>query len=119
MVIGAGTVITKDQVDSAIEAGAEFIVSPGLNPEIVKYCQEKDIPIIPGVANASDIEVAISLGLELVKFFPAEPLGGLKMISALSAPYSSIKFMPTGGINAKILMTIWLIQKSLLVVEHG
>lgn len=101
MVIGAGTVITKDQVDSAIEAGAEFIVSPGLNPEIVKYCQEKDIPIIPGVANASDIEVAISLGLELVKFFPAEPLGGLKMISALSAPYSSIKFMPTGGINAK------------------
>ncbi len=101
MIVGAGTVLTKEQVDSAIDAGAEFIVSPGLNPEIVKYCQEKDIIILPGVANASDIEVALSLGLEIVKFFPAEPLGGLKMISALSAPYTTMKFMPTGGINAK------------------
>ena len=103
MIVGAGTVLTKEQVDSAIDAGAEFIVSPGLNPEIVKYCQEKDIIILPGVANASDIEVALSLGLEIVKFFPAEPLGGLKMISALSAPYTTMKFMPTGGINAKNL----------------
>ena len=103
MIIGAGTVITKEQVDSAIDAGAEFIVSPGLNPETVKYCQSKGVPILPGTANASDIEQAIALGLEVVKFFPAEPLGGLKMIKALAAPYNKMKFMPTGGVNEKIV----------------
>lgn len=101
MLIGAGTVLTKEQVDSAIDAGAQFIVSPGLNPEIVKYCIEKNIPILPGVSNASDIELALSLGLTTLKFFPAENLGGLPMIQALSAPYRQVKFMPTGGINAK------------------
>ncbi|SJZ68543.1 bifunctional 4-hydroxy-2-oxoglutarate aldolase/2-dehydro-3-deoxy-phosphogluconate aldolase [Anaerorhabdus furcosa] len=100
MLVGAGTVLTKNQVDDAIEAGAKFIVSPGLNPNIVKYCQEKSIPVLPGCSCASDIECALELGLTTVKFFPAEQLGGLKMIKALSAPYTKVNFMPTGGINA-------------------
>lgn len=99
MLLGAGTVLTTKQVDDAIEVGAKFIVSPGLNPEIVKYCINKNIPVIPGCANASDIEVALSFGLDIVKFFPAETLGGLKMIKALAAPYTNVKFMPTGGVK--------------------
>ncbi len=100
MLIGAGTVLTTDQVDRAVAAGAKFIVSPGLNPRIVKYCVEKNIPITPGCSSASDIEQALENGLEVVKFFPAEPAGGLPMIKALAAPYVGVKFMPTGGINA-------------------
>jgi len=99
MLIGAGTVITTEQVDRAVAAGAKFIVSPGLNPRIVKYCVEKGILITPGCTNPSDIEQAIENGLEVVKFFPAEPAGGLKMIKAMAAPYVGMKFMPTGGIN--------------------
>ena len=99
MMVGAGTVLTTKQVDEAVEAGAKFIVSPGLNPTIVKYCIEKNIPITPGVATPSEMEQAIELGLNLVKFFPAEPSGGLAMINAVAAPYTMLKFMPTGGIN--------------------
>ena len=99
MMVGAGTVLTIKQVDEAIAAGARFIVSPGLNPAIVKYCIEKNIPITPGVATPSEMEQAIELGLNLVKFFPAEPSGGLAMINAVAAPYTMLKFMPTGGIN--------------------
>lgn len=99
MLIGAGTVLTTEQVDRAVAAGAKFIVSPGLNPRIVKYCVEKGILITPGCANPSDIEQALENGLEVVKFFPAEPAGGLKMIKAMAAPYVGVKFMPTGGIN--------------------
>lgn len=101
MFVGAGTVLTIEQVDKAVKAGAKFIVSPGLNPKVVKYCVDNNIPVTPGCANPSDIEQAIELGLEVVKFFPAEASGGLKMIKAMSAPYGNIKFMPTGGINAK------------------
>lgn len=101
MLVGAGTVLTTDQVDRAVAAGAKFIVSPGLNPRIVKYCVEKGIPITPGCANASDIEQALENGLEVVKFFPAEPAGGLPMIKALAAPYVNVMFMPTGGISPK------------------
>ncbi len=101
MLVGAGTVLTTDQVDRAVAAGAKFIVSPGLNPRIVKYCVEKGILITPGCSNASDIELALENGLDVVKFFPAEPAGGLNMIKALAAPYVNVKFMPTGGINAK------------------
>ncbi|MDC7288428.1 bifunctional 4-hydroxy-2-oxoglutarate aldolase/2-dehydro-3-deoxy-phosphogluconate aldolase [Blautia schinkii] len=100
MLVGAGTVLTTDQVDRAAAAGAKFIVSPGLNPRIVKYCAEKGILIIPGCTNPSDIEQALEHGLEVVKFFPAEAAGGLKMIKAMAAPYTTVKFMPTGGINA-------------------
>lgn len=99
MLVGAGTVLTTAQVDAAIEAGAKFIVSPGLNPKTVRYCQEKDIPILPGVATASEIEQALELGLDTVKFFPAEVNGGLPAIKALSAPYHMMHFMPTGGVN--------------------
>ena len=99
MIVGAGTVLNRAQVDSALDAGAEFIVSPGTNPDTIAYCQEKGVPILPGTANAADLEVAMAYGLEVVKFFPAEPLGGLKMIKALSAPYNKLKFMPTGGIK--------------------
>ena len=100
MLVGAGTVLTTDQVDRAVNAGAKFIVSPGLNPKVVKYCGEKGIPVTPGTTNPSDIEQAIELGLEVVKFFPAEAAGGLNMIKSMAAPYTNMKFMPTGGINA-------------------
>ena len=99
MLVGAGTVLTTEQVDRAVAAGAKFIVSPGMNPRIVKYCVEKGILITPGCANPSDIEQALENGLDVVKFFPAEPAGGLKMIKAMSAPYVGVKFMQTGGIN--------------------
>jgi 2-dehydro-3-deoxyphosphogluconate aldolase/(4S)-4-hydroxy-2-oxoglutarate aldolase len=103
MLVGAGTVLTTEQVDTAVAAGAKFIVSPGLNPKIVKYCIEKGIPVTPGTANPSDVEQAIELGLEVVKFFPAEAAGGLNMIKSMAAPYTNMKFMPTGGISAKNL----------------
>ena len=101
MLVGAGTVLTTEQVDRAVNAGAKFIVSPGLNPEVVKYCVNKGIPVTPGTSNPSDVEMAISLGLDVVKFFPAEAAGGINMIKAMAAPYTQMKFMPTGGINAK------------------
>jgi len=101
MCVGAGTVLNAAQVDAAIAAGSKFIVSPGLNPKTVKYCIEKNIPITPGTSSPSDIEQAIELGLDVVKFFPAEQSGGLAKIKAMAAPYVNMKFMPTGGINAK------------------
>ena len=99
MLIGAGTVLTIEQADAAIAAGAKFIVSPGLNPVVVKHCVEKGYPVVPGCANPSDIEQALSFGLDVVKFFPAEAAGGLPMIKAMSGPYGDLKFMPTGGIS--------------------
>ena len=103
MCVGAGTVLNAEQVDAAVAAGAKFIVSPGLNPRTVKYCVEKNIPITPGTSSPSDIEQAIELGLDVVKFFPAEQSGGVAMIKAMAAPYSMVKFMPTGGISTKNL----------------
>ena len=101
MLIGAGTVLTIDQVNRAVKAGAKFIVSPGLNPQVVQYCQNIGVPITPGIQTPTEIEQALSLGLDVVKFFPAEPAGGLKMIKAIAAPYTTLTFMPTGGINAQ------------------
>lgn len=101
MLVGAGTVLTTEQVDKAISAGARFIVSPGTNPGVVRYCLEKNIPIIPGVCTPTEVEAALELGLNTLKFFPAEPAGGLKMIKAMAAPYTSVRFMPTGGIDQK------------------
>jgi len=103
VLIGAGTVLRTDQVDQAIEAGAKFIVSPGFNPKIVSYCIKKNIPITPGCSTPTDMEAAIEFGLEVVKFFPAEQAGGLPYIKAVAAPYTSLKFLPTGGINAENL----------------
>lgn len=100
VIVGAGTVLTCEQVDKAIEAGSQFIVSPGLNPEVVKHCLERGVPMLPGCATPSDIEKALSLGLTEVKFFPAEQIGGLKAIKAMAAPYGAVRFMPTGGLNA-------------------
>lgn len=99
MLLGAGTVLTTEQVDRAVAAGAKFIVSPGTNPKVVKYCVEKNIPITPGTCTPSEVEQALEHGLEVVKFFPAEQAGGLKMIKAMAAPYVGVKFMPTGGIS--------------------
>ncbi|MDR2044844.1 MAG: bifunctional 4-hydroxy-2-oxoglutarate aldolase/2-dehydro-3-deoxy-phosphogluconate aldolase [Clostridium sp.] len=103
MCVGAGTVLNAAQVDAAIGAGAQFIVSPGINPKTVKYCLDKEIPITPGTSTPSDLEQAIEFGLEVVKFFPAEQSGGLAKIKAMSAPYVNMKFLPTGGISAKNL----------------
>lgn len=103
MLVGAGTVLTVEQVECAVNAGAKFIVSPGLNPKVVSYCVDNKITVVPGCTNPSDIEAAIELGLDTVKFFPAEAAGGVKMIKAMSAPYSNMRFMPTGGINASNL----------------
>ena len=100
MLVGAGTVLTTEQVDRAVAAGAKFIVSPGLNPKVVKYCLDKNIPITPGTSSPTDIEAALELGLEVVKFFPAEQSGGIAKIKAMAAPYTKVRFMPTGGINA-------------------
>ena len=99
MLVGAGTVLTREQVDAAVAAGAKFIVSPGFDPEIVDYCLEKEIPVFPGCITPSEVAQAVKRGLKVVKFFPAEPAGGLKYIRAIAAPYTMMKFMPTGGIN--------------------
>jgi 2-dehydro-3-deoxyphosphogluconate aldolase/(4S)-4-hydroxy-2-oxoglutarate aldolase len=126
MLIGAGTVLNEAQVIEAKEAGADFIVSPGLNPTTVKACQKHDIIIVPGVNNPSQVEQALELGLTAVKFFPAEASGGLPMLKSLLAPYGQIQVMPTGGINAKNIEDYlalpavmacggtWMVDKSLV-----
>jgi 2-dehydro-3-deoxyphosphogluconate aldolase/(4S)-4-hydroxy-2-oxoglutarate aldolase len=126
MLVGAGTVLTTGQVDQAVNAGAKFIVSPGFNPKVVSYCVSKNIPITPGCSSPSDVEQALEHGLEVVKFFPAEASGGLAKIKAMAAPYTNMKFLPTGGINAKNLGNYlefkkiiacggsWMVSKDLL-----
>ena len=103
MLVGAGTVLTVEQVDAAVGAGAKFIVSPGFDAEIVDYCLKNEIPVFPGCISPSEVAQAVKRGLKVVKFFPAEPAGGISMIKAMAAPYTGLKFMPTGGINAKNL----------------
>lgn len=99
LLVGAGTVLTVDQVKKAVEAGAQFIVSPGFNPRVVDYCLENKIPVTPGINSPTQIEMALDRDLEIVKFFPAEASGGLPMLKSMSAPYGGIQFIPTGGIN--------------------
>lgn len=103
MFVGAGTVLTIEQVDRAVAAGAKFIVSPGFDPEIVDYCLSKEIPIFPGCITPSEVAQAVKRGLKVVKFFPAEQFGGVATIKAMAAPYVGLKFMPTGGVSAKNL----------------
>jgi 2-dehydro-3-deoxyphosphogluconate aldolase/(4S)-4-hydroxy-2-oxoglutarate aldolase len=100
MMVGAGTVLSVEQVKQAMDAGAVFIVAPGLNPKVVTYCLAQNIPVTPCVATPTDIETALDLGLSVLKHFPAEAFGGLKTLKAISALYSDVKFIPTGGINA-------------------
>lgn len=126
MLVGAGTVLTTAQVDLAIEAGAKFMVSPGFNPKVVDYALSKGLPVVPGCSTPTDMEQAIERGLEVVKFFPAEQAGGLEYIKAVSAPYSSLHFMPTGGINIGNLKTYlsfpkilacggsWMVKKDMI-----
>ncbi len=130
MLVGAGTVLTKQQVDEALEAGSEFIVTPGFNPEIVKYAIEKGAIIMPGTATPGEMEQAMTLGLDIVKFFPAEQNGGLAKLKAVSAPYSKLRFIPTGGINAANLTDYikfpkiiacggtWMVKKDLIDSEN-
>lgn len=103
MFVGAGTVLTIEQVDRAVAAGAKFIVSPGFDPEIVDYCLSKEIPVFPGCITPSEVAQAVKRGLKVVKFFPAEQFGGVATIKAMAAPYVGLKFMPTGGVSAKNL----------------
>ena len=99
MLVGAGTVLTTEQVDRAVAAGAKFIVSPGFDAEIVEYCLERDIPVCPGIQTPTELIQAVKMGLDHVKFFPAEQAGGMAMITAIGAAFPHIKFMPTGGIS--------------------
>ena len=105
MLVGAGTVLTTEHVDRTIAAGGKFVVTPGLDIEIVKYCQEKGITVFPGCTTPTDYHAAYKLGLEVLKFFPAEQSGGLAKIKAMAAPFPMFKVMPTGGISLKNLAT--------------
>ncbi len=130
MLVGAGTVLTIDQLERAKNAGAKFCVAPGLNPKVVKRAQEIGMPFVPGVATATEIEAALDLGITTVKFFPAEQAGGLSYIKAVSAPYPMMRFMPTGGISDKNIFEYlsfpkvvacggsWIVKASLLK-EHN
>lgn len=97
--LGAGTVLTVEQADRAVSAGAQFIVSPGFNEKVVDWCLETGVPVTPGVATPTEIEMALDRGLEILKFFPAEAMGGIKTLKAISAPYVGVRFIPTGGVN--------------------
>ena len=126
LLVGAGTVLSVDQVKSAVDAGARFMVAPGFNPTVVDYCLEHNICVVPGVNNPSQIERALELRLQVVKFFPAEASGGMPFLKAVAAPYGDILFLPTGGINLRNLMTYlsyprviacggsWMVQTDLI-----
>ncbi|MGD9633898.1 MAG: bifunctional 4-hydroxy-2-oxoglutarate aldolase/2-dehydro-3-deoxy-phosphogluconate aldolase [Pirellulales bacterium] len=103
LLVGAGTVLTPQQADRAIDAGAAFLVAPGTNPRVIDHCLLRSVPIVPGVATPTDIELAMSFGLDTVKFFPAENLGGTATLKALSGPYADMMFLPTGGITPELL----------------
>jgi 2-dehydro-3-deoxyphosphogluconate aldolase / (4S)-4-hydroxy-2-oxoglutarate aldolase len=113
VLVGAGTVLTIDQAKRATGAGAKFIVSPGFNPKVVDYCVSNNIPVTPGVNSPTQIEMALEHGLKVVKYFPAETSGGLKMLKSMSAPYGDMKFIPTGGINADNLLSYLSFNKVL------
>lgn len=129
MVLGAGTVLNVDTVKRAVDAGATYIVSPGINPKVVEYCVASRIPVTPGTVTPTEIEMALEFGLKVVKFFPAEVYGGLKAIKALSAPYTGLKFMPTGGVSAANLAEFlafkqihacggsWMVSKDLIAAK--
>lgn len=104
LIVGAGTVLTTDQVRQATDAGAQFIVSPGFNPELVQFCQNLKIPVLPGVSTPTDIQLSLAHGLDTVKFFPAEAFGGTQTLAAVSGPFPAMRFVPTGGITNENLL---------------
>lgn len=130
MLVGAGTVLTKEQADRAIAAGVKFIVSPGFNPEITKYVIDKGMLMMPGTATPGEMEQAMSMGLDVVKFFPAEQNGGVAKLKAVAGPYSNLRWMPTGGVNSKNLLDYlgfnkiiacggtWMVKKDLIEAEN-
>jgi 2-dehydro-3-deoxyphosphogluconate aldolase/(4S)-4-hydroxy-2-oxoglutarate aldolase len=101
MLVGAGTVLTIEQAEQAKAAGAKFVVTPGFNPIVVDFCQEHGIPVYPGICTPTELDMALAKGLKTVKFFPAEPMGGLPFLKAIAAPYHTVQFIPTGGVNTK------------------
>ena len=113
--LGAGTILQPDQVDRALEAGATYIVTPGFNAKVVRRCQERKVPVFPGVATPTEIQMALDEGVDVVKFFPAESLGGIKALKAIGAPYSMVRFIPTGGISLAQLSD-YLAFKSVVAV---
>ena len=113
ILVGAGTVLKVDQVKAAVDAGAQFMVSPGFNPKVVGYCVENNIAITPGICTPSDIEAALEFGVEVLKFFPAEAFGGLKTLKAMSGPYGTVRFVPTGGISPVNLVEYLQFPKTL------
>lgn len=115
LLVGAGTVKTLEQAKAAVENGAKFIVSPAIVPDVISYCQEQQIPVFPGVATPNDIQRAYELGLDVVKFFPADIYGGLKAIKALAGPYFEMEFVPTGGIHQGNLQDYLAFEKILAV----
>jgi len=100
LLVGAGTVLTVEQAEQATQAGAQYVVAPGFDPAVVGWCQERNVPVIPGVATPTEIGMALARGLSLLKFFPAEPMGGVQTLQALAAPFAGVQFIPTGGITA-------------------
>lgn len=130
MLLAAGTVLNVEQVKMATDAGADFIVSPGINPKVVEYCVKNNICIIPGTCNPTNIEMALSYGIHVVKFFPAEASGGINYIKVISAPYSNVRFIPTGGINQNNLQNYlsfdrvlacggsWMVRQDLLQSQN-
>ncbi len=129
MLVGAGTVLTHEQLDRALDAGCQFIVSPGFNPDMVRYGLSKGALMLPGTATGGEMEQAMTLGLEVVKFFPAEDNGGIKKLKALAGPYRELMWMPTGGVNTKNMMDYlsfgqilacggtWMVKKDLIEGE--
>ena len=130
MLVGAGTVLTTEQADRAIAAGAQFIVSPGFNPVVTRYVIDKGVPMMPGTATPGEMEQAMSMGLDVVKFFPAEQNGGVAKLKAVAGPYTGLRWMPTGGVNAKNLLDYlgfnkiiacggtWMVKKDLIEAEN-
>ena len=130
IITGAGTVLTVDQAKAAVEAGAQFIVAPGFNPRVVDWCLEHDVPVTPGVVTPTEIEMALSKGLNILKFFPAQATGGIAMLEAIAAPYSGVKFIPTGGISPTNLAEYlalrmvhacggsWMVKADLITAGH-
>jgi 2-dehydro-3-deoxyphosphogluconate aldolase/(4S)-4-hydroxy-2-oxoglutarate aldolase len=125
-VVGAGTVLTVDQAGQALDAGAQFVVSPGFSPRVVDWCIERDVPVLPGIVSPTEIMAGLDRGLRIFKFFPAEAYGGIATIKALSAPFSGVRYMPTGGITARNLADYlalpavhavggsWMVERKLL-----